>query len=338
MRVGPRNRITDVPGLSVGNAGDMAARSGVTVVLPDEPATAAVAVLGGAPGTRETDALDPSCLVDAVHGVVLSGGSAFGLAAADGLMTWLASRGRGFRVGPAIVPVVPAAICFDFLAGGERDWGHEPPYRDLARAAADAAGADFALGNAGAGLGAKCGTLKGGLGSASVVLDDGTAVGALVVVNAFGSAVLPGTNTFWAWALEQDGEVGGQTPPVRPLGPEELDYSFDLPVGANTTIAVVATDAALTKAQAARVALMAHDGMGRALRPVHTPLDGDSVFALATGKRPLADPVGGLARIGMAAADCLSRAIMRGVYEAEALGPWPAYRDLHKTERGERRS
>ncbi|HEY0835565.1 MAG TPA: P1 family peptidase, partial [Azospirillum sp.] len=186
--------------------------------------------------------------------------------------------------------------------------------------------------------GAKCGALKGGLGSASIVLDDGTTVGALVVVNAFGSAVIPGTDTFWAWALEQDGEAGGQAPPVRALGPGDLDYSFDLSVGGNTTIAVVATDATLSKAQARRVALMAHDGLGRALRPVHTTVDGDSVFALSTGRRPLADPVGGLSRIGMAAADCLSRAIMRGVFEAEALGPWPAYRDLHRIELGEERS
>ncbi|MCP5367354.1 MAG: P1 family peptidase [Hyphomicrobiales bacterium] len=335
MGPGPRNLLTDVAGIKVGNAEDPARRTGVTVVVPDQPAVAAVDVRGGAPGTRETDALDPTCVVDGVHGIVLSGGSAFGLDAAGGLQGWLAARGRGFRVGPAVVPIVPSAILFDLLNGGDKDWGDRPPFRDLARQAADAAGDLFALGNAGAGLGATAGSLKGGLGSASLVADfDGAAVtvAALVAANPAGSTVMPGQSSFWAWALERDGELGGQPAPSGALA--DLDYEFRLPgsiakEGANTTLAVVATDARLDKAQARRVAIMAHDGFARAIRPVHTPLDGDTAFALATGAVDLPNPVAGLARLGMMAADCVARAVARGVYEADSLGDFPSYRAEH---------
>jgi len=326
---GPRNLITDVEGIEVGNAEDARVRSGVTVILPDEPATAAVDVRGGAPGTRETNALDPSCLVDKVHAVVLSGGSAFGLDAADGVMSWLVERGRGFRFGEAIVPIVPSAILFDLRNGGDKSWGAIPPYRELGAAAADAARADFELGNVGAGLGATAGGLKGGLGSASFVFGGsrgGYTVGALAAVNCFGSTVMPGSDVFWAWPLEQKDELGGQRPSKPPVA---LDYAFDASLGANTTLAVVATDAVLSKAQAERVAIMAHDGFARAIRPVHTPLDGDSVFVLSTGRRTLADPVADLARIGMLAADCTARAIARGVYEAADLGELKCYRSVH---------
>lgn len=326
---GPRNLITDVAGLAVGNAEDADRRTGVTVVIPDEPAVAGADVRGGGPGTREIDALDPSCLVEAIHGVVLSGGSAFGLDAAGGLQSWLAERGRGFPVGDAIVPIVPSAILFDLLNGGDKDWGIEPPYRHLARQAADAAGRDFVLGNAGAGFGATAGTLKGGLGSASLV-GDGITIGALVAANPTGSTVMPGESAFWAWALEQNGELGGQPAPDAPVA--DLDYAYALPTdrpAANTTLAVVATDARLSRAQAERVAIMAHDGFARAIRPVHTPVDGNTVIVLATGKTELPDPVIGLARLGMMAADCTARAIARGVYEAESLGNFPSYRAEH---------
>jgi L-aminopeptidase/D-esterase-like protein len=332
IRPGSRNLITDVPGIAVGNAEDHRVRSGTTVVLPEAPAVAAVDVRGGGPGTRETDALDPSCVVEAVHAVVLSGGSAFGLDAAGGVMGWLAARGRGFRIGEAVVPVVPSAILFDLNNGGDKAWGELPPYRTLGVKAAEAAGAEFALGNAGAGLGAKAGVLKGGLGSASFLYkrdDQEYTVGALAAVNAFGSAVIPGSATLWAWTLEQEGELGGQPAPTGTATAGALDYGFGVPVGSNTTLAVVATDATLSRAQAARVAIMAQDGFARALRPVHTPLDGDSVFVLSTGRRPLADPVGDLARIGMLAADCVARAIARGVYEADSLGALPGYRALY---------
>ncbi|AWK87861.1 P1 family peptidase [Azospirillum thermophilum] len=334
VRPGPRNLITDVDGILVGNAQDQTVRSGVTVVLPDRPAVAAVDVRGGAPGTRETDALNPTCLVEQVDAVVLTGGSAFGLDAAAGAMGWLAARGRGFPVGDRRVPIVPAAVLFDLLNGGDKEWGETPPYRALAAAACDAAGPAFALGNAGAGLGAKAGDIKGGLGSASAVMPDGLQVGALIAVNPVGSAVMPGRDTLWAWAWEQDGEMGGQTPPAGPVPLDPVLPFLDAAVpGANTTIGVVATNAVLTKAEALRLATMAHDGMGRAIRPAHTPFDGDTLFGLATGTQALPDGPAravALARLGALAADCVARAIGRGVYEAESLGPWPSYRARYR--------
>ena len=330
IRPGPRNAITDVDGIAIGNAEDSALRSGVTVVLPAEPAVAAVDTRGGAPGTHETDLLNPANLVDRVDAVALSGGSAFGLDAASGVMGWLAERGRGFAVGSARVPIVPAAIIFDLLNGGRKDWGREPPYRALARRACDAAGADFALGNAGAGFGAKAGILKGGLGSASFVTGDGMQVGVVIIANPFGAVTIPGTGSLWAWALERDTEFGGQPAPRGPIADGDLDYTVPAPVGGQTTIGVVATNVALTKAQATRIAIMAQDGLAMAIRPVHTPLDGDTIFVLSTGRRPLAEPVPlTLARIGMLAADCAARAIGRAVFHAESLGDFPSYRSIH---------
>lgn len=327
-RPGPRNLITDVDGILVGNAEDAAACTGVTVVLPEGRAVAGVDVRGAAPGTRETDLLDPSCRMDGIDAICLSGGSAFGLQAADAVVQWLHARGRGFAVAGWQVPIVPSAIIFDLIAG-DKDWGDTPPYRGLAAAACDAVGADFALGNAGAGLGAHAGRLKGGLGSVSMVDDDGLQVGALVVANPVGAVTMPGSGTFWAWALEQDGELGGQHPPGRPGGAEQA-LPADSRLGANTTLAVVATNACLDKAQAQRVAMMAHDGMARAIRPVHTPFDGDTIFALSTGRRgtELAD-VMTVARIGAMAADCVARAAARGVFMADGLGDSPGYRQVH---------
>ena len=329
IRPGSRNLITDVDGILVGNAEDLAARSGVTVVLPEAPVVAAADRRGGAPGTRETDLLDPSCLVERIDAVVLSGGSAFGLDAASGASSWLAARGRGYRVGAARVPVVPAAILFDLLNDGDKDWGADPPYRELGRAACDSAASDFALGNAGAGLGAKAGMLKGGLGSASVVTPDGVQVGALVAANPFGSVTMPNTPTLWAWSLELEGEFGGQPAP-RPLTAAELDYTVAARLGGHTTLGVVATNLALDKARAQRLAVMAQDGLARAIRPVHTPFDGDIVFALSTGR--LADMEATpalLARVGLLAADCLARAIGRAVVEARTLGDCPGYRSRY---------
>jgi L-aminopeptidase/D-esterase-like protein len=325
---GPRNLITDVAGIRVGNAHDARLRSGVTVVLPERPAVAAVDVRGGAPGTRETDAFDPACLVETADAVVLSGGSAFGLDAASAVTAWLAARGHGFAVGTARVPIVPAAILFDLLNGGDKAWGESPPYAALGRAACAAASAEVALGNAGAGHGAKAGGLKGGLGSASALTGDGFQVGALVAVNAWGSAVMPGGTCLWAWPFERCGELGGQTPPTAPLPVEEMPGpSPGEAAGANTTIGVVAVNARLSKAEARRIAIMAQDGYARALRPAHTPFDGDTVFVLATGAQALAEPrASGLARLGAIAADCVARAVARGVYEAESLGDLPGYR------------
>ncbi len=330
MPTGRRNLITDVPGLAVGNADDVGAATGTTVVLADRPAVAAVDVRGGAPGTRETDLLDPSCVVDAVDALVLSGGSAFGLDAAAGVMGWLAERGRGFAIGSARVPLVPSAILFDLANGGDKAWT-EPPYRRLGRAAVEAAGPDFRLGSAGAGLGALAGALKGGLGSASAVTPDGTTVGALVAANPVGSVIMPGSaGVFWAWPWEQAGEFGGRRPD-RPVDLDDWGGCRDglrLELGGHTTIAVIATDATLTKAEAKRLAIMAQDGLARAVRPAHTPYDGDLVFALATGRAPAPGRPEHLVRLGGLAADCLARAIARAVYEATALAGLPAWRDL----------
>lgn len=314
-----RNLITDVAGVSVGNAHDARLRSGVTVLLTAEPAVAAVDVRGGGPGTRETDALAPTGTVEHVHGICLSGGSAFGLDAASGVQSWLAERGRGFPVGPARVPIVPAAILFDLLNGGDKSWGRHPPYRELAYAACDAAGAEFALGTAGAGYGASTATLVGGLGSASARTADGVSVGALVAVNAAGSVTLGEGPHFWAAPFEVGSEYGGLGFPAQP-GADSLALRLKGGPAQSTTIAVVATDAVLTRNEALRVAVMAQTGLARAIYPVHAPLDGDTVFVVATGKRPLADGLFGLSRLGAAAADVLSRAVARGVYEATGFG------------------
>ena len=323
---GARNLITDVPGLEVGQATHAGARTGVTVILPDERAVAAVDVRGGAPGTRETDALAADALVEAIDAIVLAGGSVYGLAAADGVAAWLGARGRGYgmvaRPGVPKSPVVPAAILYDLANGGDKDWGLEPPYRGLGLQAIEAAGLEFDLGTFGAGAGAMAGSLKGGVGSASVVTADGFTVGAVVAVNSFGSVVAPGGRAFWAAPYEIDGEFGGVPLGEAHAGPEDWGLAkADPRMGANTTIACVATDAVLTPAQARRLALMAQDGLARAIRPVHAPFDGDVVFALATGRRALVEPTAlTLTRLGALAADCLARAVARGVYEATA---WP---------------
>jgi L-aminopeptidase/D-esterase-like protein len=333
-RPGPLNLITDVAGLSVGNADDRGALTGVTVVLPEDPAVAACDIRGGAPGTREMDALDPSSLVERIHGIVLSGGSVFGLEAASGVVQWLARRGVGFAFGaqPLPCPVVPSAILFDLANGGDKGW-NEPPYRALGRQACEAAGRTFEIGNAGAGLGATAGIYKGGLGSASVVWQ-GMTVGALVAVNSFGSPADPLTGDLWAGPFALAGEypqghttAAGFRPPGEGTKADRLGKTGTT-AAANTTIAVVATDAILTRSEARRLAIMASDGMARALRPVHTPFDGDSVVALATGRtelsgsRPLA-----LMALGTLAGDALARAIGRAIWEAEGVPGWPAYRD-----------
>jgi L-aminopeptidase/D-esterase-like protein len=312
-----RNLLTDVAGLKVGNADDTKLKSGVTVVLCDAPTVASVHVMGGAPGTRETDLLAPEQTVTEIDALVLSGGSAFGLDAAGGVMAALAEAGRGFAVGTARVPIVPAAILFDLLNGGDKAWGPEPPYRALGREAFTAARADFRLGTAGAGTGTTTANLKGGLGSASVKLANGITVAALAAVNAVGRATIGDTEHFWAAPFEVEGEFGGRGYPVSfpadAFSPEGKPHAR---VGGNTTIAVVATDARLTKAEAKRLAVMAHDGFARALWPVHTPFDGDLIFALATGRIPLANGALDIAALGAAGAAVMARAIARGVYEA----------------------
>lgn len=316
MHPGKHNLITDIKGLKVGNAADSTLKSGVTVVTADQPFTASSVILGGAPGSRETALLEPDKLVSAVDAIVLSGGSAFGLDAAAGVVDGLRRDGRGFAVGPHRVPIVPAAILFDLNNGGDKNWDTNP-YPALGEKALDAAASGrFDLGSHGAGTGAVAGDVKGGLGSASLVLEDGTVVAALAAVNALGSPLVPHTGCFWAGLDEIDGEFGGlgaaaaHNPRIMPAIPKLAAAQ------GNTTIAIIATDAGLDKAGCQRLAVAAHDGMARALRPAHTPFDGDCVFALSTGG-PAADPVRQM-EIGHAASICLSRAIARGVWEAAA--------------------
>jgi len=326
MRQGPRNLITDVAGLLVGNAEDGTIRTGATALVGARPFVAAVHVMGGAPGTRETDLLAADALVQEVDALVLSGGSAFGLAAAAGVADALRAAGRGFLVGDQRVPIVPGAILFDLLNGGRKDWG-ENPYPALGRGALHAAGPDFALGTAGAGFGATTRGLKGGLGSASCILTNGMTVGALVAVNALGSATVGGGREFWAAPWEIAGEFGGLgLPRTADPGWEPMPGKAS---GEATTIAIVATDAALTKAEARRMAISAHDGIARALVPAHTLLDGDLVFTAATGARPMADPVADQFALGHAAATCLARAIARALWLArpdpgDILPAWQA--------------
>ncbi|RDJ27309.1 peptidase S58 family protein [Bosea caraganae] len=320
-----RNLITDVRGLLIGQAHDPVAATGVSVALFERPTVASIAILGGAPGTRDTALLEPEMTVEHVDAIVLSGGSAWGVSAADGVMAALAERGRGFPVGGLRIPIVPQAILFDLLNGGDKSWAKggsaEPPYRALGRAAVEAAALDVALGTAGAGYGATTATLKGGLGSASARAATGQIVGALVAVNAVGSATIGDGPHFWAAPYERDAEFGGRGWPAA-ITPGDLGLRFKGGTGQNTTIAIVATDAALTKAQAKRLALAAHDGLARALRPAHAPLDGDIVFAAATGHSGAPSDAFALAELCSTAADVLARAVARGVHAAAAL-PFP---------------
>jgi D-aminopeptidase len=317
MRPGARNLITDVPGLLVGNASDDRLKSGTTVLTAQAPFTASAHVMGGAPGTRETDLLAPDKSVAQIDALVLSGGSAFGLDACSGVVAGLRKAGRGFAVREAVVPIVPGAILFDLLNGGDKGWDANP-YPALGRQAFDAASEEFDIGTAGAGTGATTATLKGGLGAASLMLEGGITVGALVAANPVGAVTTPGNHHFYAAAFEIDAEFGGLGPDrATGLGRDTIHRKhLSMSERANTTIAIVATDAALDKAQCHRVAVAAHDGIGRAIIPAHTPMDGDMVFSVSTGARPLGDPVADLGTIGHAASLCLARAIARAVYAA----------------------
>ena len=327
-----RNLLTDISGVSVGHAHDAASASGVTAILFDPPAVASIDVRGGGPGTREDALLKPESTVEAIDGIALSGGSAFGLDAAGGVQAWLAEQGRGLRIREAIIPIVPGAICFDLLNGGNKAWGRFPPYRDLGYAAACAASSDFALGSVGAGLGATTANFKGGLGSASALTESGVTVAALAVVNAVGSVTVGDGPWFWAAPFETANEFGGRgLPPAftQDMLSARLKGGPAAAFSENTTLVVVVTDAVLTKAQAKRLAMIAQTGMARAIYPVHAPTDGDVVFAAATGKKPV-DPRSGLTELGMVAANTVARAIARGVHDAVALpflGALPAWGD-----------
>ncbi len=342
IRPGPKNSISDIPGIQVGNVDSLVWRSGVTSIVPEKPVVAAVDVRGGGPGTRETDALNADCLVDKIHAIVLSGGSAFGLAAADGVMCHLAQKKIGFQLGDAIIPVVPAAILFDLLNGGDKNWRQRPPYFDMGYQSVEQLQDTFEQGNVGAGMGAIAGALKGGLGSASFIYQQGTeevSVGALAAVNSVGSVLLPDSPVMWAAPYEQKNELGGQAKLDLDYK-MKLDFTFPDLEGANTTLVVVATNISLSRAQAKRIAIMAQDGLARAIRPVHSPFDGDTVFVLSTEGKILSNPATNLAKLGMLAADCVTRAVARGVFEAETLGDWESYQSrygpfLNKLNRGE---
>ncbi|MFL6813910.1 MAG: P1 family peptidase [Bradyrhizobium sp.] len=327
-----KNLLTDIKGVRVGHADDRTLASGVTAVVFDTPSVAAIDVRGGGPGTREDALLDPVSMVEKIDAIALSGGSAFGLEAGGGVQAWLAERGRGFQIGEAVIPIVPGAICFDLLNGGDKKWGRFAPYRDLGYAAAAAADTKVALGSVGAGLGATSANLKGGLGSASAMTKSGVLVGAVAVVNALGSTTVGDGPWFWASPFEIGDEYGGRGLPLS-FTPEMLAMRLKGGGAAtaveNTTLAVVVTDAVLTKPQAKRLAMIAQTGFARAIYPVHAPLDGDVVFAAATGEKTI-DPVVGLTELGMVAANVVARAIARGVFAATALpfpGALPAWKD-----------
>jgi L-aminopeptidase/D-esterase-like protein len=327
-----KNLLTDIAGVRVGHAEDAKVASGVTAILFDQPAVAAIDVRGGGPGTREGSLLDLASTQDRVDAIALSGGSAFGIEAGGGVQAWLAEQGRGLRVREAVIPLVPGAILFDLLNGGDKAWGRFAPYRDLGYAAAVSAGTDFALGSAGAGFGATTATFKGGLGSASAVTSSGVTVAAIIAVNAVGSATVGDGPWFWAAPFEENGEFGGHGLPPA-FTPDMLKMRIKGGPAANerenTTIGVVVTDAVLTKPQAKRLAMIAHTGFARALYPVHAPTDGDVLFAAATCAKPI-EPVVGLTELGTVAANVVARAIARGIYSATALpfpGALPAWKD-----------
>lgn len=327
-----QNLLTDIAGVRVGHADDAKIASGATAIIFDQPAVTAVDIRGGGPGTRESALLDLANTVDQVDAIALSGGSAFGLDTGSGIQAWLAEQGRGFQVGDARIPIVPGAIMFDMINGGDKNWGRFSPYRELGFAAAAAADTTFRLGSVGAGFGATTVNFKGGVGSASATLANGVKVAALTVVNAMGSVTMGDTPHFWAAAFEENGEFGGRGSPAE-VTPDMLAIRLkgapDLNPLQNTTLALVVTDAILTKPQAKRLAMMAHTGFARAIYPVHAPLDGDILFASATGEKPI-DPLYGLSDLGAVAANVVARAMARGVYEAAALpfpGALPAWKD-----------
>lgn len=320
-----KNLLTDVPGLNVGQACDPKLASGVTVVLFETPVVASIAVPGGAPGLRDCALLEPGMTVEAVDALVLSGGSAFGLDAMGGAQAHLRAIGRGFAVGALRVPIVPGAILFDLNNGGDKRWPKQPPYWELGFQAARTAGLEFELGTAGAGFGATTANLKGGIGSASAKTAGGFTVAALVAVNAVGQATIGNSAHFWAAPFERDAEFGGLGLPA--ILPEELVMRLKgdptPQSGGNTTLAIVATDARLSKGEAKRMAVQSQAGMALALRPAHAALDGDVIFAAATGTSGRApDNLRELTEICLSASDCLSRAIARAVYLATSL-PFP---------------
>lgn len=323
------NLLIDIDGVAVGHATDLILGSGVTAIVFDEPAIASGSTLGGAPGGRDTALLDPSMTVEAVDAFVLSGGSAFGLDAAGGVQAGLREIGRGLQVGATRVPIVPQAILMDLLNGGDKDWGLHSPYREMGYEAFKAASCNPSpLGTVGAGTGATTATFKGGLGSASAKTSSGAGIAAIVAVNAMGSATVGSSKHFWSAPFERGGEFGGLG-----LPPEFTDADSAMRIKGvtftATTIGAVVTDAVLTKAQAHRLSIMAHGGLARAILPSHLASDGDTMFAAATGRRPLQE-VAEFHELCHLTTLVMARAIARGVFEATALpheGAQPSWQD-----------
>ena len=307
-----------IAGLRIGHAEDPDVITGTTVILPEAPGVASVHVVGGSPGTRETDLLNPQQTVEKVDAIVLSGGSAFGLDAATGVQAWLREAGRGFPVVGLRVPIVPAAILFDLNNGGNKQWNRYPPYRELGYQAAQNASAERLTGRTGAGFGASTATTPGGLGMASETLPCGATVMAIMAVNAAGSPRIGSSPNYWAAPFEQDAEFGGLGLPDP--WPEDaqnvVTKAGHSTAGMNTTIGVVVTDAVISKVEAKQIAVMAHDGFPRALYPVHTPGDGDLLFVLSTGERELDRDTLSLLSLGTVAAGTVCRAIAQGVHAA----------------------
>jgi L-aminopeptidase/D-esterase-like protein len=328
VRPAANNLVTDVTGVKVGHATDEHTQSGVTVLTCGGEWVAACDIRGGGPGGRESDALAPENLVGRAHAIVLAGGSVFGLSAADGVTAALAQRGIGLqlRAGTLPIPIVPSAVLHDLANGGDKNWGMHPPYRELGIRALDAAAGAFAMGSVGAGRGAMAGLVKGGIGSTSLDLGNGLVVGALVALNSVGSVHMPDSDSFWAWPFEMDAEFGGRGPPrasTRAHDPvphgSRLAEIGRLTPGVNTTLAIIACNADLSGVECKRVAMMAQDGIARAIRPAHTLFDGDTVYVVASGAiafTPGALRAAEVSRLGAAAADCLARACARAAYFA----------------------
>ena len=329
---GKNNLITDVDNILVGNAEDKNVGTGVTVLIPPIGSTAAADVRGGAPGTREVGALNPYNLVDTIDAIVLSGGSAWGLEAASSAANFIGKSGRGFKTTENIknVPMVPAAILFDLSNGGSKDWGDTPPYNKLGIEAASKASIKFKLGNIGSGYGAKAGSLKGGLGSASFENEEGLKVGGLFAVNSFGSVVNSETGQFWAASDELNNEFGGmgapQDLPEDILAGSSIGHALEK---SNTTIGIVATNAKLDSKTAKRIAIMSHTGMARAIRPIHTPVDGDVIFVVSTNTFDRELTYREINEIGELGARVCSRSISRAIYEAEKLYEMQSWKDRY---------
>jgi L-aminopeptidase/D-esterase-like protein len=330
-RRGPKNSLTDVPGIRVGHAHDAAARTGVSVITFDDAMRCAADVRGGGPATRETNAVGLDATLGIAHGLVLSGGSVFGLAAADEVATILSANGTGFVPVPGTppVPILPAASLYDLSNGGDKAWGGVPPYRALASRAFAAASNDAACGSCGAGYGATAGAWLGGLGTASLDMGEGGIVSATIAVNSIGSPIMPDGRSFWSWPFERDGEFGDLRLDFNARAHDPLpdDRKGGIRPGQATCIGVVACSVPLDRPSLARIAIMAQDGLARAIRPSHAPFDGDTIFAICPDETPQvsADDV---MRMGSAAADCVARAVARGVWEASAATKTaPAFRN-----------